>query len=220
MVLDEELFRFRQDSLVKPLKYLIVDVETESVNLAYSRPWQLSFIVIENNKIKLEVNKYIKIHDLNVSEGAKKVTRFNNKEYQEKAEDPKVVYDLLASYLYNPDYYIVGQNFIFFDLYQIKNLQKYLGEKEDFSYLNRVYDTLPLGRAYQLNVKFPTKKEDILPWQYRFSSYRQKGLKASLESLCKLFKIEYNSNLAHSASYDVCLTKEVFKKLYFSLEVF
>mgnify|MGYP001611259665 CR=1 FL=1 len=220
MPLDEELFRFRQDSLVNPLKYITVDVESESVNLAYSRPWQLSFIVIENNQIKLEVNKYIKIHDLNISEGAKKVTRFNNKEYQEGAEDPKIVYDLLASYLYNPDYYVVGQNFIFFDLYQIKNLQKYLGEKEDFSYLNRVYDTLPLGRAYQLNIKFPTKKEEILPWQYRFSSYRQKGLKASLEALSKLFDINYDHNMAHSALYDVKLTKEVFKNLYFKLEVF
>ena len=220
MVLDEELFRFRQDSLTKPLKYVVVDAETESVSLGFSRPWQLSFIVIENNQIKLEVNKYIKIHDLNISEGAKKVTRFNNKEYQEKAEDPKVVYDLLASYLYNPDYYVVGQNFIFFDLYQIRNLQRYLGEKEDFSYLNRVYDTLPLGRAYQLNIKFPTKKKKYYLGSIVFHLIDKKGLKASLEFLSKLFNIEYDSNLAHSANYDIFLTKEIFRNLYFKLEVF
>ncbi len=220
MFLDEDLFRFRQNSLSKPLKYCVVDVETESVNLAFSRPWQISFIIVENNQIKLEINKYIKIHDLNISEGAKKVTRFNNKEYQEKAEDAKEIYSLFGDYLYNSDYYIVGQNFLFFDLYQIRNLQRYIGAKENFSYLNRVYDTLALGRAYQLNVKFPTEKEDILSWQYRLCSFRQKGLKASLEALCKLFNIKYDYNLAHEALNDVKLTKEVFNKLYFSLEVF
>jgi DNA polymerase III epsilon subunit-like protein len=114
---------------------------------------------------------------------------------------------------------IVGQNLLFFDVYQVANFQRYLGEKIDYSYINRVYDTLALGRANLLGVKFPDGGDEITPWMYRFCGFFQKGLKASLGALCKQFDIVYDDTKVHEGLKDVLLTDEVFKKLYWQLEV-
>lgn len=214
MIAEEKMFRYRED-----LKYIVLDTETESLNLHLSRCWEIAWLVIENGKIVKEYQKFPFIHDLAVSKGAAQITRFNYNDWKAKSEDPKKVYELLASYLYNPEYLVVAQNGLFFDVYQIANFQRYLGEKIDYSYINRVYDTLALGRANLLGAKFPDSKGEITPWMYRFCGFFQKGLKASLGALCKQFDIVYDDTKVHEGLKDVFLTHEVFKKLYWQLEV-
>ena len=46
------LLRFKKD-----LKYIVFDFETEGLNLRYSRPWQLGFVVVEAGKITKEYNR-------------------------------------------------------------------------------------------------------------------------------------------------------------------
>jgi len=216
MIAEEKMFRYRQET---DLKYIVLDTETESLNNYLSRPWEISFIVVENKKIVGQYQKFPFIHDLNVSKGAAQATRFDYKIWESKSEDANKVNDLLLSYLYNPEYYIITQNGMFFDIYQLANFQKYLGKKLDLSIISRFYDTLALGRAHILGAKFPEKREDITAWMYRFCGYYQKGLKASLGALCKLFDIPYDPLTAHAGDYDILKTDEVFRRLYWSLEV-
>lgn len=213
--MNNALFRFRQDT---DLKYIVIDTETESLNLRYSRPWQCAWLVVEKGKIIEEHNHFIYFKDLYVSEGAAKHTGFSEKKYKELAEDPIKVGKILENYLYN-DYYIIGQNYLFFDAYQIATWFRECGLNVNFDYIKKIYDILALGRAYKKNVKFPDKKEDIIYWQYQWINYRERGLKARLGDLCKTFDIDYSEELAHDGLYDSYRTDEVFRKLYWSMDI-
>lgn len=217
--MNDHFFRFREKNKENPLKYVVVDCETENVNAYFNRPWQISWIVVENGQIIEEYDKFPFIHDLNVSKGAVAVTNFNYSIYHSKAEDAKGVYELLKKYLYNKDYLIIGQNYLFFDLYVIRNFERYLNICGDYDYLSRIYDTLALGRALNMGLKFPQTKEDFLFWQYKLCGNRQKGLKASVESMSKQFNLPYSFELAHDGLWDVKQTDLIFRKLYNSLEV-
>ena len=212
---DKELFRFRED-----LSYVLLDLETEGLNLKFTRPFSVACIVVENKKIVKEFDLFPFIKDLNVCSGAAKATRFNYAEYKAKSTDAMECYKIIREYIYNPKYYIVGQNIIFYDQYILRNFEDYLGIKGDFSYIDRVYDTLALGRAFNLGLKFPTNKEDILSWEYKLCGYRKKGLKANNMSMAKQFDIPYDEGGAHGAIYDCRLSNEIFKKLYNSFDVF
>lgn len=223
--MQENLFRFRR---TKNLRYISLDCETESLSLTHSRPWSISWIVVENNKIVKEFNKFPLIKDLKVSDGAAAVTGFDINEYKNKSIDPYLVYQELEPYLYSGEYFIIGQNILNFDILQLRNFFDYLIKVEkrkdiinNYSYLNRVYDNLALGRALNLGIQFPLIKEEILSWQYKLCNYRQKGLKASLESLSKQFGLNYDTSSFghHSAIWDVKQTDLIFRELCNKLEV-
>lgn len=74
--MSKELLRFKKNQ-----KYVFFDFETCGLNLGSTRnkPWQLAFIVIENNKIIEECDYWLKWKDLKVSEGAAKVTGWTQK---------------------------------------------------------------------------------------------------------------------------------------------
>lgn len=212
-----DLFRYRQNT---NLKYICLDTETESLNPFYSRPWEICWFVIENNQIISENLRYLHYPDFNISKDAARITKFDAVKYKQKAEDPLKVYKDLEVYLNNPDYYVVGQNIIYFDALQIKNLQNYLKIPWNYSYLQRTYDTLALGRANELGISFPKQKSEIFPWQFRLCGCRMKGLRASLEYLAKKLEIGYDKDKHHQSNYDVHLTNQIFKQLCWKLEVF
>lgn len=214
--LGDKLFRFR---LNKDLKYIVWDTETESLNLGYSRPWEMAWAVVENGQIKEEFDLFPFIHDLNVGEGAAAVTRFNYDEYKAKSSPAIDCYNSFAKYLYNPDYLIVGQNLLNFDVYMLTNLQKYLGIKPDFSYIDRIYDTKSINFAWQTGSPFPKVKSEITPWMFKNSSTYKKGIKTSNAAAAKMLEIQYNVNLAHGALFDSKLSNEIFKQLIWKLEV-
>ena len=61
--------RFNKDQ-----RYVIFDTETEGLNLIKSRPWQVAWIIAEGDKIISRNDRFIHWPNLNVSEGAAKVT--------------------------------------------------------------------------------------------------------------------------------------------------
>ncbi len=214
---DEKLFRFIGKT---NLKYICLDAETESLSGYFSRPWQISWLVVENERVVEEFDLFPLISDLKVSQGAAAVTGFNFEEYKSKATDALEVCNKLDQYLYNEEYKIVGQNLLGFDVYQLRNFRRYCGKKEDYSFIHRIYDTMSIGKAIQLGIPFPTEQEDITPWMYRLINYRKKGLKSNLEFQCKMLDIPYNKELAHQANFDIKMTMEIFKKQYQKLEMF
>ena len=71
-MLGENLLRFNKNR-----RYISLDSETEGLNLFYSRPQQLSWIIYENGKVIQENNRYLWWEDFNISKEAAAITRFN-----------------------------------------------------------------------------------------------------------------------------------------------
>jgi DNA polymerase III epsilon subunit-like protein len=192
-------------------KYLVFDTETEGLNLHSSKTWQLSWLVCEGNKILEEHDEFIAHKNLNVSEGAKRVTRFDWEAYSKKSKSLAQVWSKFERYIFDPQYIVVGQNLLGFDVYMIAGLQRMLGQQPDYSYLPRIYDTRSLAKAYRENLEKP--KTNFLSWQYKIINDRSLKAKVSQGQLLKFFDIEHDPTKLHDASYDNRMCFKVFSEL-------
>ncbi len=198
---------------------MVWDTETEGLNHIKSRPWEVSWSVYHGlNKIE-DHQHYLKWPGLNVCPGAAKATGFQMSVIDEKGENPKDVIDLFDSYLYNKDYKLVTANGLGFDVY-IHNLSRLLlGYKTDYSYIDRMYDILPIARAYRLGVRAPENKEDFLAWQYRLLCVYTKGLKCKNSEIAEEFGYEVDPTKLHSADYDNQLAMFSFTNLIKKVDI-
>ena len=165
----ETLLRFKNKQ-----KYLLFDYETCNLNLisGNNKPWQLAFLVIENNKIVEEKDYWLKWDDLKVSPEAAKITGFTQAKYKKHAVDPKLALDHFEKYLYDDSYIKVGHNLLGFDVY-MHNLHRKLinpNAESDFSYSQQLVDTLCLAKALKKQIKL-NKEDDFLAWQYRIKPF-------------------------------------------------
>lgn len=200
-----ELLRFKFDQ-----HFLIHDFETEGTNLRYSRPWQLSWVETVGKKTVEKYNFLLKWDDLNISEGAAKITGFDRAKYLKDAVDPYFVLQLFESRVNNPNMILVGQNIINFDIYILNVLRQELGYPVDYSFIERCLDTRPLFFAITLNMQKP-ENESLLEWQYKLINMpeiRQRRGITSLPAMLKYFDIPYDENKLHDALYDIEMTKE------------
>jgi len=192
-------------------KYLVVDTETEGLNLHSSKAWQLSWIVCQGNKILEEHDEFIAHKNLNIPEVVKKMTGFNWDKYNQKSKSLSKVWSKFENYLYDPQYIIVGQNLLGFDVYMLALLQKMLGQQPDYSYLPRIYDTRALAKAYRENLDKP--KDNLLILQYKIIKNRSLKAKVSQGTLLKFFDIDHDESKLHDALYDIKKCFEVFCEL-------
>lgn len=208
----EELLRFNRKQ-----KYLIVDTETEGLNLIKSRPWQCAWITAENGRITSRNDRFIKWDSLKVSPDAARITGFSTEEYERRAEDPRIVYQDLSKYLFNPEYIVIGQNFLGFDAYMLNVWAKGIGLESDFSYLDRVIDTKSLAAAIAKQIL--PDRTNFLSWQYKMLHIRERGLKTSQASLLKTYTIDHDPKRLHDALYDIEMTYQIFLKQIYDIEV-
>ena len=210
--LGANLLRYKDKQL-----YLILDTETESLNLYFSRPWQLSFAVYEGKNLIEEHDYLLDWPDLNISADAKRITRFDQFNYDSKKIDPNIAIDHLEKFLYNEKYKIVGANILCFDTYQLNTARRCLGKKPDYSYINRIYDTHLLQKAIILGIK--PDLNNFLAWQYKLSTIVQRGLKTSQSACAKYYDIKVDETGLHDALNDIRLNKEIFFKQLYQIEI-
>lgn len=208
----ESLLRFD-----KKQRYVVFDTETEGLNLVTSRPWQVAWLVIEGDTI-IEKNDFC-IHwpNLNVSEGAARVTGFSHKEWAKKSTPPNVVWAKFAHDLYNENNLIVGQNLLGFDVYMVNVWRKLMGMDGDYSYVPRIIDTKSLAMAIAKQI--PYNGDDFINWQYRLLNHRERGIRTSQASLLKKYSIPHDPKRLHDAMYDIEMTFKIFRKQLFDLEL-
>jgi DNA polymerase III epsilon subunit-like protein len=204
----------------KKQKYICFDFETCHLNLLDSsnKPWQLSYVIAEGDKITKEVDNYIYWSDLNISEGAKEVTHFNEFKYKSLAADPIKILKEFENFIYDEDYLIVGQNLLGFDIYVHAIYRKLLSKIPDFSYVRRIIDTNCLAKAIKKNLQ-PPKGEDFIYWQYKLNDFREKGLKTSIKTQLKEYDIDFDENMLHNSMYDVQKNFQIFQKQIWRIEV-
>lgn len=202
----------------KRLKYVVFDFETEGLNLRYSKPWQLGFIVVESGKITQEHDLLIDVEGLKLSKGALKTTGFNQAIYDRKKQDKHKVLEIFDSFVYNPEYLLVGHNVLNYDVYIHNNLRLLCGKKSDYSYIERIVDTICLSKAYRLGIK-NAESNNLCLWQYKLASYRKRNMKTSAQAMLNELNIDFEADKLHDAMYDVKMTNEIFKKLIWNVEV-
>jgi DNA polymerase III epsilon subunit-like protein len=210
--MQNELLRFN-----KQQKFLVIDTETEGLNLVTSRPWQVSWIVAQNDRILEEHDIYIKWKHLNISEEAAKITGFSREDYERQAVPNNQAWEIFEKYLYDPQYRIVGQNLLGFDVYMINVWRQQRKMESDYSFLDRIIDTKSLTAAILKNI--PVDKQNFLAWQYKMLNHREKGLKTSQASLLKRYNIDHDPKKLHNSLYDVQMNYKIFRKQLFEIEV-
>jgi len=213
--MSKDLLRFKKNQ-----KYMFFDFETCGLNLGSLRnkPWQLAFIIIENDKIIKQCDYWLKWDGLRVSEGAAKVTGWTQKKYDKKAVDPVDPINHFEKYLYDPSYLKVGHNILGFDVYMHGICRRLLGKKPDYAYLPQLIDTLSLSRAINNDIIY-NEDDDFTQWQYKILSlYRPKG-KNKLIDLCKKYEINFDIKKLHDALYDIERNYDVFKKMVWDIEL-
>jgi len=198
---------------------MVFDFETCNLNLCdkNNKPWQLGFILCEGAKTLKEFNFLIKWDKLNISADAAKITGFNRKKYEQESIEPEKVLDFMEQYLYDPNYIKVGHNLLGFDVYIHSIFRKALGKKPDYSYLKNLVDTLCIAKAIKKDIK--PSKEKLLSWQFKLTSFKEKGMKASITALCKSYGIDFDQSKLHDAIYDVKMNYEIFRRQIWELEL-
>jgi len=192
-------------------KYLVFDTETEGLNLHSSRTWQVSWLICQGDRVLKENDRYINHNDLQINSVVAKMTGFTWEEYDRRKEPLKNVWADFKKDLFNPEYKVVGQNLLGFDVYMVAAMQRALGETPDYSYLERIYDTRAYGKAYREELDKP--KDNLLSWQYKIIHDRSLKARVSQTQLLKFFGIDFDDQLLHNALYDNQKCYEVFKAL-------
>ena len=200
-------------------KYLVFDFETENLNLAVmNRPWELGLLVCRGHHIVEKYQKNIWWDDFNISKGAADVTRFNYQNYKSNAEPASHVLDWFEKYFQDPEYIIMAHNCHNFDIYVLKQWREALGRTNDYSYLDRTIDTNSLAKMIKLGIK----EIDRSNWKqemFRFSHYREKGMKTNLTALGKEFSIDVDYESLHSAKNDIILNFDIWNKLKYMIVI-
>jgi hypothetical protein len=139
--------------------------------------------LLKGDKVICKEDRFIHWPNLNVSDGAAKVTGFSKKEYEKKSESPNKVWEDFSSVLFDEKNLIVGQNLLGFDVYMVDVWRKLMGRSLNQDYVSRVIDTKALATAIAKDIPFTGG--DFINWQYRLLNYRERGLKTSQGFLFK-----------------------------------
>lgn len=209
----DDLLRFKFNQ-----KYIIFDTETEGLNLVSSKPWQIAWIEAVGKKVIDKQNRFIYWDDLNVSNDAAKITGFNKSTYLKKAEDPKKVWVEFSKKLYDPEYIIVGQNILGYDIYILNVLARLIGEKINFDFIRRCIDTSALEKAIVKENK-SISIDERTSLMIKYLNYRERGLKTNQKHLLQKYEIDFNENLLHDALYDIEKNYEIFLKQIQQIEI-
>lgn len=211
----EDLLRFKNKQ-----KYMVFDFETCNLNLVseHNKPWQLAFLIYHGDKL-IESNDYhIHWEDLRMSEGARKVTGFNDKKYKSLAKPAEEVLNHFEKYLYDDSYIKLGHNILGFDIYIHNTFRKLLGKKTDYSYLNSSIDTLSLAKAIHKEIEF-NEDDQFLSWQFKLNSVYERGMRLNLGACCKTYEVDFDPAKLHDALYDIKKNYEVFRKMLWKIKI-
>jgi DNA polymerase III epsilon subunit-like protein len=199
-------------------KYVVLDTETEGLNLLKSRPWQIAWIEAVGKKITARHERFIWWPDLKVSDEAAKITGFNYEKYKRLAVKPEEVIGEFWPLLEDQENKIIGQNILGFDVYMLNSLRKSIGQEPCFRYIRRVLDTKALAMAIAKEVK-TVEADDLISWQYRWLNYREKGIKTSQAHLLKHYNIDHDPATLHDALVDIEMTFQIFQKQIYDIEI-
>lgn len=209
----DDLLRYKNNQ-----KYCLADFETEGLNLFYSRPFQVSFVIGQGKNVTEEHDYFIDIPDLKMSPEAAKITRFSWDKYNELKRDKEEILEIFEKYFYDPSYLIAGHNFLNFDTYIHNTYRRICGKNTDYSYIDRLIDTNCLAKAIKCEIP-KQKGESMAQWMFRLASFRKRGVKTNMKALLKEYDVDFDEDNLHNSLWDVKYNFELFHKLLWNVEI-
>ena len=220
--MDNHLIRFQKK------KFLFLDFETFNVCLSdkFNLPWQVATILIETieddkGKIKAEErgrqDLYLKWDtDLKISKEAKRITKYSDTKFKSRCipeeEGFNIIYDLVEK-----SDYLVGHNFLGFDIYLLRNCYRKYGKNYD-SLPHKTLDTFAIAKSVALAHRYKNNECSLLDFQIKMIGIRKRGLKTSLGALGKSNNIEHNYASLHDALVDLELNVKIWDKLKYQID--
>ena len=220
--MDNHLIRFQKK------KFLFLDFETFNVCLSdkFNLPWQVATILIETieddkGKIKAEErgrqDLYLKWDtDLKISKEAKRITKYSDTKFKSRCipeeEGFNIIYDLVEK-----SDYLVGHNFLGFDIYLLRNWYRKYGKNYD-SLPHKTLDTFAIAKSVALAHRYKNNECSLLDFQIKMIGIRKRGLKTSLGALGKSNNIEHNYASLHDALVDLELNVKIWDKLKYQID--
>ena len=205
-----------------------MDFETFNVCLSdkFNLPWQVATILIEtveNDKGQIKTQErgrqdlYLKWDtDLKISKEAKRITKYSDKKFKERCipeeEGFKIIYDLVEK----ADY-LVGHNFLGFDIYLLRNWYRKYGKNYD-TLPHKTVDTFAMAKSVALGHGYKSNECSLLDFQMNMINIRKKGLRTSLGALGKSNNIQHDYANLHDALVDLELNIKVWDKLKYQID--
>ena len=216
--MDGELLRYN-----KNVTYAFVDVETFCLNLSFkfNRPWSVAVInvkgndIIDEKEVKIDWSKVAP--NLKIGDEAARITKFNLAEHLKVAVQPKEAFGMFWEDLKRADK-IIFHNGLRFDLYLLRGYAEYM--KVDWGWITtKCIDTKSIAQGIKMGVPYTSQQGDFTEYLYRYANAFKKGIKTNLGTLAKEYGIELDENRQHEALYDLFLTKQLWDKQKFQIEI-
>ena len=205
-----------------------MDFETFNVCLSdkFNLPWQVATILVEtveDSKGRLKNRElgrqdlYLKWDtDLKISKEAKRITRYSDSKFNKlcipEEEAFQTIYDLVEKCDY-----LVGHNFLGFDIYLLRNWYRKHGKNYD-SLPHKTLDTFAMAKSVALGYGYKNNECSLLDFQMKMISIRKKGIRTSLGAVGKSNNIDHNYANLHDALVDLELNVKVWDKLKFQID--
>ena len=212
--MDEQFLRFDKEK-----EYVFLDCETLNLCLSscHNLPWQIGMIKVTADKVVATKNYYIKWDThLKISTDAARITKFNPRTLEKKVLKPEEVFPTMEDWLDNCDY-IVGHNFLGFDLYLIKDFYRYMG-KSYRHLVEKVIDTNCIAKGLKLG-NYYKQGDNFLEYQYKMYNQRKKGMRTNLAALGREYEIEHDDENLHEAIVDLKLNIKVWNKIKWMIDL-
>lgn len=205
----------------KNVVYTFCDFETFNLclNWRHNRVWQTGLLRVKGEEIVESQDLLINwegLTHLKIGEEAARITRYDPEKVRKLGKKPEEVWPTITRMLNDCDY-IVGHNFLGFDIYLLKGYAESQGE--DWKHFtSKVIDTKALAQGIKLG--FPYKQpESLLEYQYKMNHTIVKGVKTRLELLGKEYGIPHDYEHLHDAIIDLQLNLKVWNKIKFQVDI-
>lgn len=205
--MENKLLRYTKDKIIT-----FIDYETQNVALyqTLNLPWEVAIIKTNGHEILEQYVTYIKWNPLlKISDGAAKVTGYNQFKVEADGKNPEEVFEIIDKALRESNY-VAGHNVISFDYYIHQNYARKLN-KPTYNFIPKLLDTNCLLKGILLEQKFRPEQDNLTEYQYRMDSMVKKGLKSNLSLACKRYNIPVDESKRHQALEDLKYNFEVFK---------
>lgn len=204
----------------KNRKYLFLDCETEHLNLYQNKPWEIGLSLWQNDKFIHEEVIYIKWEKLEITEIARKLTKYDTKIHliERDGITPKEACDKISNFIYDKDIYSVGSNLLGFDIHVLNYLRRVCGKNIDYTFTSRIYDTVAIVKAMILGFDPPENQSENIFWQYRIMNDPKK-VRSGIKGACNFLDVEYDENAHHDAIADNRMTQKIFQKAIKTIDI-
>ncbi len=205
----------------KTVIYTFCDFETFNLclNWRHNRVWQAGLLKVQGEKIIESKDLLINwsgLTHLKIGEEAARITRYDQDKVNRLGIKPEKAWPILEKMLNECDY-IIGHNFLGFDIYLLKGFAESQGA--DWKHLTKkVIDTKALAQGIKLESPYK-KPTNLFEYQYQMNATVVKGVKTRLELLGKEYGIEHDYEHLHDAITDLELNLKVWNKIKYQVEI-